>query len=222
MPVSADKEEETPSVRHRGLAGEGELGPSSSSSEGEVVPYGKTRIGSPPQGSRGQGRPPLSPVRQSLQDLALSRESSPGKAALVPVSIDPLTGMPKQDINVHCNPLFTEPLLAHQQQQQMSAAQRDRSSEVDHDDVLSQHGTQTSLTRNQGIGQQRDVPPSPPSKLQQSLRALLQQHTQDMEVCVACRYADAYGESPPCKQPETCENAVDKLRSGIAELTVHL
>ena len=190
MPVFAAEEEERPSVGHGRVAGESEVGPTSSSSEGEGGPYGKTRLGSPPQGSRGQGRPPLSPLRQSLQDVALSRESSPGKAALVPVSIDPLTGMPKQDINVHCNPLFTEPLAA-QQQQQNSAAHRGATNDVDHHNALSRHGSETSLTRNQGIGQQRDVPASPPSKLQQSLRALLQQHAQDMEVCTACRRANA-------------------------------
>lgn len=199
MPVSAAEEEKHPSVGQEGVAGEGELGPSSNSSEGEVVPYGKTPLGSPPQGSRGQGRPPLSPVRQSLQDLALSRESSPGKAALVPVSIDPLTGMPKQDINVHCNPLFTEPQIAHQPHQN-GAAQR-HGSGVGRGKVLSQQGSETSLMRNEGVGQQRDVPASPPSKLQQSLRALLQQHTQDMEVCDTYRHAGAWCGSVSCWQP---------------------
>lgn len=161
---------------------EGDSRPCSASSEGEAVPYGVTPVGSPPRGCRGQGRPPLSPVRQSLQDLALSRESSPGKAALVPSSVDPVTGMPNQDINVHCNPLFTEPLMTQQQQQQKGAAQNDGTSGVDHDNLSYQQGSETSLTHNEGIGQQRDVPGSPPSKLQQSLRALLQQHTQSMEV----------------------------------------
>ena len=200
MPVSAAEEEEHPSVSHGGVPGGDELGPSSNSSEGEVAPYGRTPLGSPPQGSRGQGRPPLSPVRQSLQDLALSRESSPGKAALVPVSIDPLTGMPKQDINVHCNPLFTEPQIAHPQHQS-GAAQKHGS--VGHSKVSSHQGSETSLTHNEGIGQQRDMLASPPSKLQQSLRALLQQHTQDMEVCIACRHIGAWRVSVPCEQPAT-------------------
>ena len=202
MPVSAAEEEESASVGHGGVAGEGELGPSSTCSEGEVGPHGKTPLGSPPQGSRGQSRPPLSPVRRSLQDLALSRESSPGKAALVPVSIDPMTGMPKQDINVHCNPLFTEPQIAHPQNQS-GAAQQQGSGDVGHGKVLSHQGSEISLTCNEGIGQQRDVPASPPSKLQQSLRALLQQHTQDMEVCIACRHGAAWQVSVPCQQPAT-------------------
>ena len=192
MPVSAAEEERHPSVGQEGVADEGELGPSSNSSEGEVVSYGKPPLGSPPQGSRSQGRPPLSPVRQSLQDLALSRESSPGKAALVPVSIDPLTGMPKQDINVHCNPLFTEPQTAHLQHQNSAAQKLGSGDGIGHGKLLSQQGSETSLTCNEGIGQQRHVPASPPSKLQQSLRALLQQHTQDMEVRNAYSYAGAW------------------------------
>lgn len=188
---SAAEEEEHSSISHEEVAGRDVEcqygGACSDTSEGEVVPYGRT---SPQRGSRGQGRPPLSPVRQSLQDLALSRESSPGKAALVAVSIDPVTGMPKPDINVHCNPLFTEPLLAHQQQQQQNgAAQQHGTGDAEHDAMLPQQGSETSLPRREGIGQQQqEVPASPPSKLQQSLRALLQQHTQDMQVGIAGRY----------------------------------
>lgn len=183
---SAAEEEEHSSASHEEMVGKDvechHVGTCSDTSEGEVLPYDRTPADSPPRGSRGQGRPPLSPVRQSLQDLALSRESSPGKAALVPVSIDPVTGMPKPDINVHCNPLFTEPLLAHQQQQ-TAAAQKQGTGDAEHDAMLPQQDSQTSLTRREGIGkQQQQVPASPPSKLQQSLRALLQQHTQDMQV----------------------------------------
>lgn len=181
---SAAEEEKRSSVSHE--AGEGieghHVSTCSDTSEGEVLTDGRTPGGSPPRGSRGQGRPPLSPVRQSLQDLALSREPSPGKAAVVPVSIDPVTGMPKQDINVHCNPLFTEPLIAHQQHQN-GAAQEHGTGDVEHGAMLAQQGSETSLPRRAGIGQQQqEVPASPPSKLQQSLRALLQQHTQDMQV----------------------------------------
>ena len=120
------------------------------SAEEEAGPYGRTPADSPPQDSRGQGRPPLSPVRQSLQDLAVSGES---------ISIDPMTGMPKQDMNVHCNPLFTEPMALQQSSEAPS---------------------------KQGIGQRKAVPASPPSKLKQSLRTLLQQHTERIEVGLAC------------------------------------
>lgn len=148
------------------------------------MPYGTTAVGMAPWGFRGQGRPPLSPVRQSVQDLALSCESSPGKVVLPSSSIDPVTGMPKHDINVHCNPLFTEPLTA----QQSGAARTHGTGDVAHHHVHPGQGCEpASLAHTEGIGQQRDVPASPPSELQQSLRALLQQHTQKMEVSVAGR-----------------------------------
>lgn len=131
----------------------------------EVLP------GSPLRGMRGQGKPPLSPVRQSLQDLALSHESSPAKLALVPMSIDPVTGMPKQDVNVHCNPLFTEPMAG----QHSSAFQQQPSSIVDHD----LDGVSDTL---------KAVASSPPSALQRSLRARLQQHAEEMEVLMFSPY----------------------------------
>ena len=137
----------------------------------EVLP-GSTCLGSPPlRGMIGQGKPPLSPVRQSLQDLALSHESSPAKLALVPMSIDPVTGMPKQDVNVHCNPLFTEPMAG----QHSSAFQQQPSSIVDHD----LDGVRDTL---------KAVASSPPSALQRSLRARLQQHAEEMEVLMFSPY----------------------------------
>ena len=140
----------------------------------------------------GKGRPPLSPVRQSLQDLMMSRESTPGKGALVPGSIDPVTGMPKQDINVHCNPLFTEPMAA----QQSSVVHR-------HMADAASPGTSALAVAGQGVGQQKAVTVSPPSKLQQSLRTLLQDHADRMEAsslrkthavtAAVTRYINAFG-----------------------------
>ena len=133
-------------------------------------------LGSPPQGVRSQGKPPRSPVRQSLQDLALSRGSSPGKSALVPLSIDPITGLPKHDVNVHCNPLFTEPLAG---QQQSSARERmaEGTSEEDESDA-------EQPTRTVERAETRAEPASPPSELQSALRARLQRHAQEMQVCM--------------------------------------
>ena len=141
-----------------------------------------------PQSARGQGRPPLSPVRQSLQDLTLSRESSPEKTALVPISIDSETGMPKQDMNVHCNPLFTEPLAAQLgtgagHKKELNSIGKGRSSSRHH--VAAAESSLTHTDKGSS-SQQMAVPPSPPSKLQQSLRALLQQHTDRMEVSLTC------------------------------------
>ena len=138
----------------------------------EALPQGRS-LGSPTRSFRGQGKPPLSPVRQSLQDLTLSRDSSPAKLALVPVSIDPVTGMPKQDVNVHCNPLFTEP-MAGQHTVHSSASPKQNGDKADSD----QKQQQQRLADNHP----RAVPSSPPSQLQKSLRAMLQQHAAEMEV----------------------------------------
>ncbi len=144
--------------------------------------------GSPTRGLRGQGKPPLSPVRQSLQDLALSRDSSPSKIALIPVSIAPVMGMPKQDMNVHCNPLFTDPLAgqpdAHDSPAQKQIADR---SDLSHAEQHQQHQKKAIVSASTGemkVAGQRAVPSSPPSQLQRSLRAIMQQHAQELEVCI--------------------------------------
>ena len=184
MPACTAKEEEQSSVGNDAQAAS-ENGPElpvSDNTDREAVPNGTTAVSLSPWGLRGQGRPPLSPVRQSVQDLALSRESSPGKMVLPSSSSDAVTGMLKQDMNVHCNPLFTEPLTAHQ----TGAAQKLGTGGGHHGSPRSQQGSEAaSLGRSEGIGQQRDVPGSPPSELQQSLRALLQQHSRQMEVSIA-------------------------------------
>ncbi len=142
--------------------------------------------GSPNRGPRGQGRPPLSPVRQSLQDLVLSHDSSPSKLALVPVSIASVMGMPKQDMNVHCNPLFTDPLAgqpdAHDSPAQKQIADRP---DLSHVEQHQQHQKKALVSASAGavkVAGQRAVPSSPPSQLQKSLRAIMQQHAKDLEV----------------------------------------
>ncbi len=159
---------------------------SGSASLGALVqgsPYG-----SPIRGPRGQGKPPLSPVRQSLQDLVLSHDSSPGEHALVPVSIAPVMGMPKQDMNVHCNPLFTDPLAgqpdAHDSPAQKQIADR---SDLSHVEQHQQHQKKAVVSASAGevkVAGQRAVPSSPPSQLQRSLRAIMQQHADELEVCI--------------------------------------
>ena len=148
------------------------------SAEEDAGPYGRSPVDSPPQGPWSRGRPPLSPVKQSVQDLSASRES---------ISIDPMTGMPKQDINVHCNPLFTEPMAVHHS----SSVQKHAASGSVASRQISEGASDQGLVGSEGIGQQRAVPASPPSKLQQSLRALLQQHAERTEVGLACLCADA-------------------------------
>ena len=144
--------------------------------------------GSPNRGPKGQGKPPLSPVRQSLQDLVLSHSSSPSEHALVPVSIAPVMGMPKQDMNVHCNPLFTDPLAgqpdAHESPAQKRTANR---SDLSHVEQHQQHQKNTVVCASAGkmkVAGQKAVPSSPPSQLQMSLRAIMQQHAEELEVCI--------------------------------------
>jgi len=144
--------------------------------------------GSPNRGLRGQGKPPLSPVRQSLQHLVLSHDSSPSEHALVPVGIAPVMGMPKQDMNVHCNPLFTDPLAgqhdAHDSPAQKQIADRSDLSDVEQHQ---QHQKKAIVSASAGevkVAGQRAIPSSPPSQLQRSLRAIMQQHAEELEVCI--------------------------------------
>ena len=144
--------------------------------------------GSPNRGLRGQGKPPLSPVRQSLQDLVLSHDSAPSEHALVPVSIAPVMGMPKQDMNVHCNPLFTDP-LAGQPDAHDSPAQKQiaDTSDLSHSEQHQQHQKKAIVSASAGalkVAGQRAVLSSPPSQLQRSLRAIMQQHAEELEVCI--------------------------------------
>ncbi|KAA6422420.1 MAG: hypothetical protein FRX49_07595 [Trebouxia sp. A1-2] len=134
---------------------------------------------------RGQGKPPLSPVRQSLQDLVLSHDSSPSEHALVPVSIAPVMGMPKQDMNVHCNPLFTDPLAGQPDAHDSPAQKRvvDRP-DLSHSEQHQQHQNNATVSASAGnlqVAGQGAVPTSPPSQLQMSLRAIMQQHAEELE-----------------------------------------
>jgi len=144
--------------------------------------------GSPTRGLRSQGKPPLSPVRQSLQDLVLSHDSSPSEHALVPVSIAPVMGMPKQDMNVHCNPLFTDPLAgqpdAHGSPAQKRIADRSDLSHSEQHQQLQKNATVSASAGELKVAGPRAVPSSPPSQLQKSLRAIMQQHAEELEVCI--------------------------------------
>lgn len=168
----------------------------------EVLPPGTT-LSSPTRSLRGQGKPPLSPVRQSLQDLVSSRDSSPGKAALVPISLDPVTGVPIQDVNVHCNPLFTEPTAG--QHGSPSQKQLQDRSDFDSAEQQQQQPQKEPLSRASADGgkdaRHGTVPSSPPSQLQKSLRALMQQHTEELEVClVLTAWLDLFAQHP-CLPP---------------------
>ena len=128
--------------------------------------------GSPPKQSHvtGQGRPPLSPVRQS--QTALSNASTPGK------DINVTSGAQAIDMNVICNPLFTEPAGARRgdsARQQLPGIGRcgvpDQASVQQQEGVSVQHGASSN---DHGPEMK-----SPPSKLQQSLRMLMQRHNED-------------------------------------------
>jgi len=170
------------------LATEADSGPASLDTDLVGTLAQSSSSGSPTRGLRGQRKPPLSPVRQSLQDLALSRDSSPSKNALVPVSIAPVMGMPKQDMNVHCNPLFTDPLAgqpdAHDSPAQKRIANKSDLSIVEQ---LQQRQKIAIVSASAGelkVAERRAVPSSPPSQLQRSLRAIMQQHAEELEVCI--------------------------------------
>ena len=125
----------------------------------------------------GQGRPPLSPVRQSQPQTALSNASTPGKDDS---SIQTgLTGAATQDMNVHCNPLFTEParLMLNdgaQQQQGIGRGTVPQQSLMKQQEASCVHKS----AANQEQGQ--EVLQSPPSKLQQSLRMMMQKHSEGL------------------------------------------
>lgn len=167
----------------------------------EVLPPGTT-LSSPTRSLRGQGKPPLSPVRQSLQDLVSSRDSSPGKAALVPFSLDPVTGVPIQDVNVHCNPLFTEPTAGqHAMHGSPSSKQLQDRSGIDSAEQQQQQRQKEPLSDASADGakdaRHGTVPSSPPSQLQKSLRALMQQHTEELEVCLLLSaWLDLFAQHP--------------------------
>lgn len=121
----------------------------------------------------GQGRPSLSPARQSQTQTALSNASTPGKG----IHLDSIA-QPIIDMNVICNPLFTEPTL---QGHAGSVRQRQgigRNPAPGQDPMPQQTeapvgkpGTSNRVEMQPGLT-------SPPSELQQSLRKLMQRHTE--------------------------------------------
>lgn len=127
--------------------------------------------GSPPKQPHvtGQGRPPLSPVRQS--QTALSNASTPGK------DINLTSGAQAIDMNVICNPLFTEPAgTRHGDCARQQLPGIGRCGVPDQASVHQQEGlsVQPGAFSNEH-GREMN---SPPSKLQQSLRMLMQRHSE--------------------------------------------
>lgn len=132
--------------------------------------------GSPPHAhATGQGRPSLSPVRQSQSQSALSNASTPGKGINLPHNAQAAI-----DMNVICNPLFTEPAGAKHAGSVSQHQGIGRSPGADQAFVDEQGGAladRKDASSYKGVEQELK---SPPSKLQQSLRHLMQRHSQGL------------------------------------------
>lgn len=117
--------------------------------------------GSPAKGFlAGQGKPPLSPERRST---ALTPKGPSSITAA-------LTGMATPDVNVHCNPLFTEPMGAqNSDDRQQGLAKARHAADTSPEAVTSAADSNHSSSRQLALQ-------SPPSKLQQALRKMMQQH----------------------------------------------
>ena len=118
--------------------------------------------------SAGQGKPPLSPERQPLTSASTPKGPASIQAAL--------TGVATPDVNVHCNPLFTEPLggQQHSDERQQDLAMASHAADVSPEAAKAAEGVTDASSRHKA----QYALHSPPSKLQESLRMLMRRHNE--------------------------------------------